>query len=393
MDSGAKSHQHAAQRATQEPRLPANRASPLDRHYMSVADEIKRAPVLVVDDDAGQVALLKRILEVSGFSQVQSTTDPMQTIELLIEREPDLVLLDLSMGPPDGFDLLRMLGPWIGGVPALPVLVQTADVSPVTRNRALSDGATDFLTKPLDPSEVVLRVSNLLHLRLLQRRLADQNQALEQDVARRSRESEEARLETLQRLAMVSELRDDDTRRHPARVGELASRIALMMGVDDETAELLRLAAPLHDIGKLGVTDRVLLKRGELTHDEFELGKFHVSIGAELLSGSRSPVLRLAEEIALTHHERWDGSGYLAGLRGDEIPFSGRVTAVADVFDVLTHRRAYKQPWLVEQAVEEIARCAGSQFDPAVVDAFCKLDHTETASSTAKSTTYAGRQI
>ena len=360
---------------------------------MSVTDDIKQAPVLVVDDDSGQVALLKRILEVSGFSQVKTTTNPMHTIDLLIECEPDLLLLDLNMGPPDGFDLLRMLGPWIGGVPALPVLVQTADVSPATRNRALADGASDFLTKPLDPSEVVLRVSNLLHLRFLQRRLADQNRALEREVVRRTRESEEARLETLQRLAMVTELRDDDTRRHPVRVGELASRIALMMGVDDETAELLRLAAPLHDIGKLGITDRVLLKRGELTDDEFELGKFHVSIGAELLSGSRSPVLRLAEEIALTHHERWDGTGYLAGLKDDEIPLSGRITAVADVFDVLIHRRAHKEPWLVAQAIEEIAGGAGSRFDPAVVDAFRKLDHTEVDVPADQPTADVGRQI
>lgn len=361
---------------------------------MSISDEIKRAPVLVVDDDTAQVALLKRILEVSGFSQVKTTTNPAHTIDLLIEYEPDLLLLDLTMGPPDGFDLLRMLGPWIGGIPALPVLVQTADSSPVTRNRALADGASDFLTKPLDPSEVVLRVSNLLHIRFLQQCLADDKRELEQEVARRSRESEDARLETLQRLAMVTELRDDDTRRHPARVGELSARIALTMGLRDETAELLRLAAPLHDIGKLGITDRVLLKRGELTDDEFELGKFHVSIGAELLSGSRSSVLRLAEEIALTHHERWDGTGYLAGLKGEEIPISGRITAVADVFDVLTHRRAYREPWLVARAVAEIADGAGSHFDPAVVDAFRKLDHTEPpSSSTEQSTTYAGRQI
>ena len=190
-------------------------------------------------------------------------------------------------------------------------------------------------------------------------------------------ELEEARLETLQRLALAAEYRDDDTYEHTERVARTASVLAERLGLPESEVSLIRQAAPLHDIGKLAVSDSVLLKPGKLTTEEFEQIKAHPAAGAAILSGSNNDVLRLGEEIALTHHERWDGSGYPTRLEGDAIPLSGRIVALADVFDALTHSRPYKQAWPIDDAVEEVCRQRARQFDPEVVDAFHGLDPTE----------------
>ena len=185
---------------------------------------------------------------------------------------------------------------------------------------------------------------------------------------------EAAHLETLHRLALAGEFRDDDTRMHTERVAHSTRSIALGLGVGDEDAALIGRAALLHDIGKLSVSDAILRKPGRLTPEEFELVKCHAANGAAILDGSTSAVLRVAREIAIAHHEWWDGSGYPVGVRGDAIPLSGRIVAVADVFDALTHARPYKPPWPIGDALAEIERLAGRQFDPAVVDAFLALD-------------------
>jgi putative two-component system response regulator len=184
-----------------------------------------------------------------------------------------------------------------------------------------------------------------------------------------------ARLEDLKRLALVGEYRDDDTNRHTERVAHTAALLASKLGLDDDDAWMLRRAAPLHDVGKIGISDTILLKPGKLTEEEFEAMKAHTSIGGRILGESDFRVLRMATEIALTHHERWDGTGYPAGLRGEEIPISGRIVSVADAFDAMTHARPYKEAFPVARAVAEIARCSGTQFDPCVVAAFLTLDH------------------
>lgn len=208
------------------------------------------------------------------------------------------------------------------------------------------------------------------HQELLERAVQERTRELE----RRTREVDEARLETLRRLALAAEYRDDETHRHTLRVGRASALVAEQLGLDAETVALMRQAAPLHDLGKIAVPDTILLKRGRLTPEEFDVVKRHAAVGAAILSGSASDVLRLAEEIALNHHEWWDGSGYPAGLEGDEIPLSGRIVCLADVFDALTHRRPYKEAWPVERAVAEIRRLRARQFDPAVVDAFERLE-------------------
>ncbi len=205
--------------------------------------------------------------------------------------------------------------------------------------------------------------------------LDDQAARLESMVTQRTRALEDSRLETLQRLALATEYRDDDTHEHTERVGRNSALIARQLGLPEETAALIRRAAPLHDIGKIGIPDAILLKPGELTPGELRQMQEHTTIGAKILTHPRFAILQMARSIALTHHERWDGGGYPRGLRGKEIPLSGRIVAVADVFDALTHERPYKDAWPVEEAVAEIERLSGRRFDPHVVRAFAALDH------------------
>jgi putative two-component system response regulator len=279
------------------------------------------------------------------------------------------------MPAPDGFDVLEMLTPLTRAEPHLPVLVLTADSRPESRYRALGLGARDYLTKPLDNAETELRVSNLLEMRRLEVELLRQNNALEQRVQERTRALEQTRLEVLGRLALAAEYRDDNTHEHAQRVGRTAAVLAQVAGLGEEIVDKIRAGAPLHDIGKIGVSDTILLKPARLTTDEFEAMKTHCVIGSQILAGGSSTLLQVSEEIALTHHERWDGTGYPAGLVGDEIPITGRLTAIADVFDALTHKRPYKDAWMIEAACEEIRRVAGTHFDPALVEVFETLDH------------------
>jgi putative two-component system response regulator len=331
---------------------------------------VKHARILVVDDQPANIALLERLLQVSDYTNVVSTTDSSQVVPMCAEAEPDIVLLDLQMPPPDGFEIMSMLAPWTHGSARLPILVLTADGNLETKRRALSAGASDFLNKPFDLSEVALRVRNLLITRLLQRQLRDQNRLLEQRVRARTRDLEEARHEIIDRLAVAAEYRDDTTGEHTQRVGRVSALLASELDLPAETVELIRRAAPLHDVGKLGISDAILLKQGVLTPVEFEVMKLHVSVGAEILGRSRSRLLQLSEEIALTHHERWDGSGYPAGLKGEAIPMSGRIVAVADVFDALINKRPYKDAWPPDQALAEIRKQSGLHFDPQIVEAF-----------------------
>jgi putative two-component system response regulator len=306
---------------------------------------------------------------------VETTTDPARVPEIFVATRPRLVLLDLHMPDIDGFELMRRLGPMTGERRSIPFLVLTADATEETKRRALSLGARDFLTKPLDRIELLLRVRNLLQVQQLQDRLYEQNASLEGEVAERTHDLEQARLEILDRLALAAEYRDDDTQEHAWRIGRTCALLAQEIGRPDREVELIRRAAPLHDIGKIGIPDAILLKPGKLTEQEFEQMKAHTTIGAEILSRSRSPLLRMAERIALTHHERWDGRGYPRGLRGEQIPLPARIVAVADVFDALTHERPYKPAWPVPKAVGEIVGHAGRHLDPGVVEAFLRLDH------------------
>lgn len=336
---------------------------------------LQQMRILAVDDDESNLLLLRRILERDGYTRVDVVSDPSLVPPRFVEMRPDLVLLDLQMPGIDGFELMDRLVPLTDDGSDVPFLVLTADATDETRRRALSIGARDFLTKPLDSVELLLRVRNLLHVKHLQDRVLEHNAQLEDEVADRTRDLEQSRLEMLERLALAAEYRDDDTQEHAWRIGRICALLALELDLSADEAQLIGRAAPLHDLGKIGIADAILLKPGKLTDQEFAVIKTHAVIGAEILAGSHSPLLRLAEQIALTHHERWDGRGYPAGLRGEQIPLAGRIVAVADVFDALTHERPYKQAWSLSAAVNEILEQAGRQFDPRVVAAFAMLDH------------------
>ncbi len=343
-------------------------------------EKLAGARLLLVDDEEADIQLLRRMLEVGGYSEIRSTNDPAEVGDLLDEFDPDLVLLDLLMPGIDGYEVLEIIRARTPDQAYRPVLVLTADHSQDAKRRALSGGAKDFLTKPLSPWEVRLRARNLLEARFLHQELQEQNERLEERVEARTAELEEARLQMLMRLARAAEYRDDATGEHTRRVGSTSSQIARELGLDATSVETLRLAAPLHDVGKIGIPDSILLCPERLTPDQFEVMKTHCVIGADLLAGHDMPLLELAAEIALSHHERWDGFGYPRALSGEDIPLSGRIVAVADAWDALTSSRPYKRAWTERAALTELEVNAGLQFDPSVVAAFQNTRRAKAAS-------------
>lgn len=331
----------------------------------------KNARILIVDDEQINVELLRRLLERAGFSRIESTNDSREAVDLYQSFRPDLIVLDLHMPHRDGLEVLDDLNA-IAEASYLPILMLTGDDTQEAKREALSRGAKDFLNKPFHSDEVLLRIGTLLETRFLYLQIQSQNQMLEAKVRDRTRELEAAQIEIIERLARAAEFRDDHSGQHTERVGQMAALIAKQIGLPDTQVYLIRRAAPLHDVGKIGIPDSVLLKPGKLTADEFAIVKTHTAIGARILSGSSFTILRLAEEIAFNHHERWDGTGYV-GITGAAVPLAGRIVAIADVFDALTQTRPYKAAWTVTEAVSEIERQRARQFDPTLVDAFLRI--------------------
>jgi len=338
---------------------------------MMMSRSFRNARILIVDDEQGNVDILRRILTRAGFCRVESTTDSREAAGLYVQHRPDLILLDLHMPHVDGLEVMDQLNE-IAEASYLPILILSGDLTPDARREALSRGAKDFVNKPFQQDELLLRIKTLLETRLLYIQIQSQNQLLEAKVRERTRELVEAQIEIIERLAMAAEFRDDNTGQHTQRVGQMSALLARQLGQPDSQVSLMARAAPLHDVGKIGVPDTILLKMGKLTAVEFEVVKQHTVIGARILSGGKFPLLRLAEEIAFSHHERWDGDGY-AGMRNTNIPLAGRIVAVADVFDALTQQRPYKPAWPVAEAIAEIERQRDRQFDPGVVDAFMRV--------------------
>jgi putative two-component system response regulator len=334
-------------------------------------ETLKNARILIVDDQEANVMLLERLLQTAGYKNFVSTRDPRQVLPLFSKFQPDLILLDLMMPQLDGYSVMQQIGPRVPEGGYLPILVLTAEVNAQAKQKALSMGAKDFLTKPLDATEVLLRIRNLLETRHLYLRQQDQHQLLEEQGEEKIREHEQARIEILQKLALVAEYREDPTGEHPQRVGEVAGILARAAGLPKAQVELIRLAAPLHDVGKIGVPDAILQKPDKLTSVELEQVKLHAAVGARILSGSQLPLLQLAEEIALCHHERWDGTGY-ASLKGQEIPIASRIVAIVDTFDAMTHSRPYRAAFSKAEALAEIGQQSGRQFEPRLVDAFLR---------------------
>ncbi len=334
--------------------------------------QLEESRILIVDDEPQNVRLLDALLRRAGYREVTTETDPRKVHALVRSLEPDLILLDLHMPHLSGFQVMEQIVPEIPHGVYLPILVLTGDTDSHRRERALSAGARDFLTKPFESGEVLLRIKNLLETRFFNKELRGHNETLEEKVRERTHELAEAQVEIIRRLAVAAEYRDDITGQHAERVGVLSALLAEELGLPAEQVSLIRRAAPLHDVGKIGIPDSILMKPGRLTPQEFDVMKTHTIIGGRILSGSRYPLLELAETIALTHHERWDGRGY-DRMRGEDIPLVGRIVAVADVFDSLTHERPYKRAFTIDESVDEILRGRGEHFDPNVVDAFSRL--------------------
>ena len=337
------------------------------------SNSIHDARIAVVDDETANVQLLQRILELEGYTEVSGFTDPREFLATCRILPPDLVLLDLMMPEVNGFDVLERFRGSVDDFEYRPVMIITSDDDRDTKQRALSSGARDFLAKPVSPVEVRLRVGNLLHTRSLQLELQRHAERLEERVRSRTAQLDEARLEILERLALAAEYRDDATGEHTRRVGRECAALAEALGLPADQVEHIRRAAPLHDVGKIALPDSILLKQGSLSDDEKKKMREHTTIGASILSGSRFPMMRIAEEIALHHHECWDGSGYPDGLKGDQIPLVARIVSVIDVFDSLTHWRVYKRAWTTDEALDEIQRLAGSKFDPEVAEVFLRM--------------------
>jgi putative two-component system response regulator len=325
--------------------------------------------ILLVDDEPAEVQSLEQLLTLGGYFNHRSVTDSRQALPLYEEFRPDLILLDWQMPHLDGPAVMRQIGARIRPEIFLPILALTAGASPLEKQQALSAGARDFLVKPFDPAEVYLRVRNLLETRHLHLQLAARNTALEMKERERLCDVQDVVDEILDRLSLAAEYRDDLTGGHARRVGVVSERLARAVGVPQTKAELIRRAAALHDLGKVGIPDSILLRAGVLSPEEMSVMRTHTHIGARILSGSRSPVLQMAELIALTHHERWDGTGYSPGLAGEAIPLEGRIVAVADAFDAMVNDRPYRRAMRVEEALEELLRQSGRQFDPRIVEA------------------------
>ena len=325
----------------------------------------------MVDDQPGNLLLLSKLLRSEGFSRVLETTDPRQVESIYLRERPDIVLLDLNMPHLDGFQVmarLQQIDP-----DGAPIIVLTAQMDMPTRLRALQGGARDFISKPFDRYEVVARIQSQLEVRLLYRMQRNQNERLELMVAERTQELVATRLEIIRRLGRACEFRDNETGAHIERMSRYSYVLALAAGLGQERADLILNASPMHDVGKIGIPDAVLLKPGKLTPEEFEIIKGHPAIGAHILADNDAPLLQLAELIAFTHHEKWDGSGYPRGLQGEAIPVEGRVVAIADVFDALTAIRPYKRAWSVEDALRFIVDNAGTHFDPHLAALFVEV--------------------
>jgi two-component system response regulator RpfG len=332
-----------------------------------------RNTVMVVDDQSTGRAILEQVVRsldervaVEGFAR------PVDAVVWATRHVADLVLVDYMMPDMDGIEFVKRLRA-LPGYEHVPMVMVTVHDDRKVRYAALDAGITDFLTKPVDARECLARCRNLLTLRRQQLALEDRRRLLEHMVEDATREVREREKETLLRLARAGEFRDEETGYHLIRMARYSRLIAAAIGLDRDEAETVELAAPLHDIGKIGIPDQILLKPAKLDDAEWQVMRRHPLIGHEILKGSASKYVRMGALIALGHHEKFDGTGYPNGLVADHIPLCARIVAVADVYDALTSPRPYKPAWPAERAFQYLAAQRGRHFDPRLVDAFISL--------------------
>lgn len=345
----------------------------------ALREQIKSARILIVDDTPDNVMLLQMLLEREGYTNVTGVTDSRKVVPLCRDAAFDLILLDIRMPHMSGFDVMAELKK-IDQIGYLPILVLTAQTDQKILIQALESGAKDFVNKPFDHAEVINRIANMLEVRLLYNERQRQNAILEDRVRartaeldQRNRELEDARLDVIRRLGRAGEFRDNETGMHVVRMSKFCERLALAIGCDAVFADRLLAASPMHDVGKIGIPDSILLKPGRLDPEERKIMETHVTIGADILDHNEAPLMRMAHAVALTHHEKWDETGYPRRLKGAAIPIEGRIAALCDVFDALTSERPYKKAWPVDQALEYVRSQAGAAFDPDLVAKFVEI--------------------
>ncbi len=330
------------------------------------------ARIFLVDDEPSNLRLLDRMLASQGYVQRVSIEDPREVLARYRQARPDLILLDINMPHLDGYQVMAQLQAL--NDPLLPpIVVLTAQHGRDALIKALAAGARDFIGKPVDRAELLMRVRNLLDAQLAHRMVHDQKSVLEEMVLQHTQELNNTRLQVVQRLGWAAEYRDEETGSHILRMSHMSALLARTVGWSESDCNLMLHASPMHDIGKIGIPDAILLKPGKFEPHEWAIMQTHASIGGHLLDGDDSDLMRMAREIALSHHEKWDGSGYPGGLAGAAIPLAGRIAALADVFDALTSVRPYKKAWTIEAAVTLIKESSGTHFDPALAEAFLSV--------------------
>jgi putative two-component system response regulator len=345
---------------------------------MNTVHRLAPLVVLVVDDEDRNVQMLEMLLQVDGYATI-SARNGAEALVLAVEHLPDLIMVDAIMANVDGFETVRRLKADSRTSP-IPVIMVTALDDRESKLRGLGAGAEDFLSKPVDGAEVTVRVRNLLRLKEHGDLLKNYSDSLEQKVKERTAQLEEAYRDTVFTLVRASEHKDEETGHHIRRISYYCRLLATEMGMTGEFVDAIYRSSPMHDIGKIGIPDHILLKPGKLTDQEWKVMKTHCELGANILALGRSPYTRMGADIALNHHERWDGSGYPNGRKGEDIPLAARIMQICDVYDALRSRRPYKVPFDHERAVKIISQGDGhtmpDHFDPAVLLSFlAQSDH------------------
>jgi len=323
---------------------------------------------VVIDDSKTILYLQKQFLEELDI-QTEIFSNPLEAIEYLKNNKVDFLFVDYVMPEMNGLEVIEQVKLFFDGV----IIMITSVGENELKLKALQAGAVEFINKPILKAEFLATVRNLAKIRIQQILLEDEKKLVQAEVQRQLANIKKQEMETLEVLAHVAEYRDENTFLHVKRVAEYSKILAIACGLNQKEAELIYQAAPLHDIGKIGIRDNVLLKTDKLTNEEYEIMKTHTTIGYEILRTSSSPILQMGAKIALTHHERWDGLGYPYGKKGEEIHIYGRIVALADVFDALTARRPYKEPWSLAEALTFVLDNSGKIFDPFIVDKFLEV--------------------